>query len=460
MIAKIFLPVCVAALSALLSANGHADGATRPNVLVLFSDDHQDAAVRAMGCDEIITPHLDQLAKQGVVFRNAHAEIPTCQPSRASILTGCSAFTHGVMHPRYTESFRRPLAPNSWTEVFRQAGYRTFWTGKWNTWGSPSDFGVSETSRVFKGGMGSHQLSFDEGGEVVRGFSSTLFADAAIRFLRSTSGDDRPFFATVAFTAPHDPRTPPAEYRALYPDGEVSLPPAYLAEHPFDDGYFGIRDEKLLPRPRTKGAVRGEIAAYYGMITQMDAQIGRILQALRDAGKTDNTIVIYLGDHGLAVGNHGLLGKMSMYSHSVRTPLIIAGPGVPQGGVRDALVYLYDLFPTTAAMVGVEVPESVEGVDFSEVIRGEKADAREFIYGANANLQRMVRDARYKLVRYYRDEARGIGSDRYVFFDLKEDPNELRNLVDEGEHQERIAAFKRYLRDWQVRVADPYRGRE
>jgi arylsulfatase A-like enzyme len=361
------------------------------------------------------------------------------------------------MYPRYSSAFNKELLPATWPTSFKKVGYRTFWTGKWNTFGRPADFGIDETSRVFKGGMGSHKMTFVEDGKKVTGFSSELFADAAIRFLKTVSENERPFFATVAFTAPHDPRTPPPLYKQMYDPSTISAPPSFMPVHPFDDGYFNIRDEKLLPRPRDRDEVAEEIAAYYGMITHMDDQIGRILDALDATGKRKNTLIIYLGDHGLALGNHGLLGKMSMYSHSTETPLIIAGPGIPKGEVRDALAYLHDLFPTTCSLAGIPVPDSVEGLDLSPVIRGERKDVRDYIYCANSNLQRMVRDQRYKLMRFYRDEKRKMGSNRYAFFDLVKDPHELHDLIDAPKHQKRIADFKDRLAEWQERMGDPFR---
>ena len=268
---------------------------------------------------------------------------------------------------------------------------------------------------------------------------------------------ERPFFATVAFTAPHDPRTPPADYLKLYTAEAIPTPPSFMPQHPFDDGYFWIRDEKLLPRPRRLGAVKREVAAYYGMISQLDAQIGRILKTLEETGQKENTIVFYLGDHGLSVGNHGLVGKMSMYAHSVQTPLIMAGPGIPKGEVTDALVYLHDLYPTSCRLVGAEVPPSVEGKDLTPIIRGDAKKVRDYIFCANANLQRMVRDSRYKLIRYYRDETRQVGSNRYCLFDLEQDPFELHDLIDDANQQDRIAKLKQQLAQWQLDHKDPYR---
>lgn len=124
--------------------------------------------------------------------------------------------------------------------------------------------------------------------------------------------------------------------RSHVPRDNIAVPANFMPEHPFDNGEMRIRDEMLGPFPRTEEFVRGEIAGYYAMISEVDAQIGRVLDALEANGQADNTIVIFAGDNGLAVGQHGLLGKQSMYEHSIRVPLVMAGPGIPSGETRDA----------------------------------------------------------------------------------------------------------------------------
>lgn len=459
MILKLSTQIIAAALLGSLAVHAaEPSSPKKPNILVFLADDYQHGAVHALGDKEIITPNIDKLVEQGTTFTSAHAEIPTCQPSRASMLSGCSSFTHHAMYPSYSTSFNRSLLNKSWTSTLRDAGYRTFWTGKWNTYGKPGDFGIQDSSRVFQSGMGDHNMTFEEDGQTIKGFSSTLFCDAASRYLRQRHeiNDGQPFFATVSFTAPHDPRTPPQAYRDMYDTAKLPLPASYMPEHPFDDGYFQIRDEKLLPRPRTEAAVKEEIAKYYGLITQMDEQIGKVLQTLKDTGDYDNTIIIFLGDHGLAIGRHGLLGKMNMYRHSTETPLIFVGPGIPKNRRTDALVYLHDLFPTTCSMVGVPVPATVEGKDLTPIIEGKTKDVRDSIFCANANLQRMVRTHRYKLIRFYHDEKEQIGSDRFCFFDLETDPNELHDLINDPAQKERIEEFKTLLTDWQTKLKDPF----
>jgi arylsulfatase A-like enzyme len=183
-------------------------------------------------------------------------------------------------------------------------------------------------------------------------FSSEEFADAAISFLREQRGNGPPFFCYVAFTAPHDPRNPPTAYREMYYRRPPPVPRNFLPEHPFDNGFArNIRDENLAAYPRTKQTIQEQLCEYYGLITHLDEQVGRVLAALEESGQARNTLVVYTADHGLALGSHGLLGKQSVYEHSMKSPLIVAGPGVPRHKATDAFTSLLDLsicFPPSA----------------------------------------------------------------------------------------------------------------
>ena len=184
-------------------------------------------------------------------------------------------------------------------------------------------------------------------------FSSEQFADAAVDFLKSRSGDG-PFFCYVAFTAPHDPRNPPEPFRQMYYRNRPSAArrTSCPSTHSTTAWLKDIRDENLAPYPRTRKVIGDQLCEYYGLITHLDEQVGRILAALEESGHAADTIIIYTADHGLALGSHGLLGKQSLYEHSMRSPLIIAGPGIPAGRSTAAFTYLFDLFPTICPSPG------------------------------------------------------------------------------------------------------------
>ena len=282
---------------------------------------HSDA-----GNPIVQTPNLDKLASRGVRFTHAFSPNPICTPARASILTGQNSWTNGVTFFNIPISTSSPL----WPMQLRKAGYETFATGKWHNNGGPWSHGFTDSEAVFLGGMSDHDkvpLVSHEGKNKRIGarFSSELFADAARDFLtRDHAG--KPFCLYVAFTSPHDPRMPPAKYAAMYDPAMIALRPNVMPKPPVELFISEIRDEKLLPFPRTPADLRRETAQYYGMITHLDAQIGRIIDALEERGLTKSTIVIFGGDQGLSLGSHGVVGKQTLYEEGIRTPLIIVNP--------------------------------------------------------------------------------------------------------------------------------------
>lgn len=426
--------------------------ARRPNVLFLLADDQRPDTIHALGNDLIQTPHLDRLVRTGTAFTRAYCMGSTqpavCVPSRAMLMSGRTLFRAPV------DLAAVPLMP----EVFGAAGYDTFGTGKWHNRPASYARAFRQGADIFFGGMADQFHTpiypFDPSGQYpaaskhpAEHFSSETFADAAIGFLQSRKGSDRPFFCYVAFTSPHDPRTPPGSYATMYDPAKMPLPANYLPEHPFDNGELKVRDEQLAPWPRTPAIVRKELADYYGMISHHDAQIGRILQALDATGEAANTIVVFTSDHGLAIGSHGLMGKQNLYEHSMGTPLVIAGPDVPQGRRSDAFCYLFDLFPTLCELTGVAVPSTVEGVSLAPILEGEPFAPRDSVFGAYMLVQRSVRDRQWKLIRYPR-------VDRTQLFNLADDPDERRDLSAEPGYAERMAAMVEKLRGWQRTLGD------
>ena len=191
-----------------------------------------------------------------------------------------------------------------------------------------------------------------------------LYADAVIDFLAQAGASGQPFLAYVSFTSPHDPRTPPEPFASWYHPDSISLSPNYLPEHPFDNGELEVRDEMLRERPRTETMIREELALYYGMISELDAQIGRIVTALEENGQRENTLIVMAGDNGLAVGSHGLLGKQNLYEHSMRVPLIIAGPGIPTNERRPVSLH-FRHFPNHCRLSGSLVAPNRGGGQFA-----------------------------------------------------------------------------------------------
>jgi arylsulfatase A-like enzyme len=280
--------------------------------------------------------------------------------------------------------------------------------------------------------------------------SSVLFADAAVDFLNQQvgfDGSDDPFFMYVSFTSAHDPRDPPVSFRKAYYEAPPPVPDNFMPQHPFDNGHMVLRDEVLAPWPRSQHAVRDQLSEYYGLITHMDEQIGRIFDALRRTGEWDETIIVYTADHGLAMGSHGLLGKQNLYEHSMGTPLVFYGPGIPQGEKREALVYLLDILPTVCELNGVPFPDQVEGKNLAPLLRGEANRVRDSLYTAYRDVQRAIRDERWKLIRYPQINHTQL-------FDLESDPLELNNLADDPEHAKRVDTMMNRLKEWQQQLDD------
>ncbi len=441
----------------------------RPNVLLIVSDDQRPDTIAALGNTTIRTPNLDRLVQRGTAFTRATCANPICTPSRAEILTGASGFQNGSL------DFGQGIADDVTTlaETLRKAGYRTGYVGKWHNKGLPKDHGYERTAGLYRGGGGKWwKPQTDSNGRPVTGYRgwifydenaqkqpergvgltgdiSEAFADAAISLIdsKTAANDESPFFVHVNFTAPHDPLLLPSDEQFQYRPDQIPLPKNFRPRHPFDHGNYDGRDEQLFEWPRTKEMVGEELAVYYAVISHMDAQIGRILGTLRNTDQEKNTLVIFTSDHGLAIGSHGLRGKQNMYEHTIGVPLVMAGPGVPEKSQRSAQCYLRDLFPTVCDLVDVEVPASVGGHSLKPVLTGEVKEIYPAVFGYFRSFQRMIRTPEWKLIRYPQ-------VDREQLFHLKSDPHELKNLVDDPEHQAIASQLREQLKVWQKSVGD------
>jgi arylsulfatase A-like enzyme len=330
------LAICLVGRGRCGSAGEGQPARRRPNVLLIVSDDQRPDTVHALGNPIIQTPHLDSLVRDGTAFTRAIAPNPICVPSRAEIMTGSDGFRNHVLGFG-GERINPELV--LWADWMRRNGYHSWYVGKWMNDGRPTGRGYEESRGLFASGGGAYPLDYphDYHGRPVTGYRGWIFqddegnrfpekgvglvpnisaviADAAIELVRREP--QRPFFLHVNFTAPHDPLLMPPGYEGKYDPKKIPLPPNFLPWHPFDHGNLEGRDEKLLPWPRTPRDVREDLAVYYAVISHMDEQIGRILEALEQSGQADRTIVIFTSDQGLAMGSHGLRGKQNMYEHT------------------------------------------------------------------------------------------------------------------------------------------------
>lgn len=426
------------------------------NILILYSDDQSYRTIQALGNTEINTPNLDKLVRSGLTFQQAHVmgghQGAVCIPSRVMLMTG-----------RYVN--RLPgdgnIIPDSLVslpEVLRQKGYTTFHTGKWHSDKNSYARMFSKADHIFFGGMhfpkeGGQEHPrvnhFDPTGKypieksfLSETYSSYLYAQTAIDFLSSSEAKEKPFFCYVAFTSPHDPRTPTAKFAKAYDPSKISLPPNFLPEHPFNNGDLNVRDENLLPHPRTEKAIKEDIAAYYGMISELDEQIGRIMSTLEKEGLLKNTLIVFAGDNGLAMGQHGLLGKQNLYEHSIRVPMIFSGPGIPKNVRNNSFVYLSDITPTIYDYLKIKAPKTVEAKSLSSIIRNPTKAVRDQIYNVYGHWSRSLKTKDgYKLILYNVD-----GVLKSQLFNLKTDPWEKHNLAQDKNQQGRILLMRERLK--------------
>jgi arylsulfatase A-like enzyme len=421
----------------------------RKNILFFFTDDQRFDTIASLGNPQVNTPNLDKLVKSGTSFTHAHipggTSAAVCMPSRAMLHTGKTLFhleKDGASIPEEHILLGQTL---------QKAGYRTFGTGKWHNGVQSFARSFSDGDEIFFGGMDDHWnvpvYHYDPSGKyettckvidqpmknnIVREkrcnhiqvgkHSSDIFCESAAEWLTKYNSED-PFFMYISFMAPHDPRSMPEEFLNSYDPDQIELPASFMEEHPFNYGMKDIRDEVLAPYPRTPGEIKKHIAEYYGMISHLDHELGKVIASLKKSGKYENTIIVFAGDNGLALGQHGLMGKQSCYEHSVRVPLIFSGPDIPENQKVHSYAYLLDIFPTLCDLTGIEIPESVDGLSLVPTLSDSGTQTRETLYLAFNDLVRGVKNGRYKMIEYRNDNIKET-----QLFDLHNDPKELENL--------------------------------
>jgi choline-sulfatase len=279
---------------------------------------------------------------------------------------------------------------------------------------------------------------------------SEVLGDNAEEFLGDASKSEKPFFMYLAFNAPHDPRQSPKEYVGRYPLEKVKVPANFVPEYPYKDSIgcsAKLRDEKLAPFPRSKYAVKVNRQEYYAIITHMDNQVGRILDALEKTGKADDTYIFFTADHGLAVGHHGLMGKQNMYDHSVRVPLMVSSPGIEKNKKITTPVYLQDIMPSALELAGVAKPQHVQFKSLMPLINGRAKSSYDAIYGGYIDLQRMVCADGHKMIYYPK-------INKTLLYNLEADPMEMNNLADDPAHASQIKKLRTQLKKLQKEVGD------
>lgn len=407
------------AVSALAAERG------QPNLLIVLADQWRAEALGCAGNPDVKTPNLDRLRREGgtVVFRNAVSSVPVCCPARASLFTGQRVLTHGVFLNDV------PLADKAVTlaEALREAGYDTAYIGKWHLDGrGRSNFTPPERRQGFDFWRAlecthnySNSVYYADAPEKLRweGYDAFAQTRAAQEYLRERARSAKPFLLVLAWGPPHDPyELAPAELRAMYPPAALRLPPN-------------------VP-PAMHGEARRIMSGYYAHCTALDACCGQLRQTLRETGLERNTLLVFTSDHGDLLGAHGGRNKQQPYDESVRVPLMLHWPAGFRGRQpRDleATISTEDIMPTLLSLCGARIPATVEGLDFSQCIRGGKDPS-----GGAALISCIAPFGQWTRARGGR-EYRGIRTPRYTYvrdlngpwllFDNAKDPWQTNNLA-------------------------------
>ncbi len=444
---------------------GHAQAARKPNYLFIAVDDLNDWVGALKGHPQVKTPNIDRLAKRGVLFTNAHVQSPLCNPSRASLLSGLRPSSTGLYTlqpgvrdvPRLKDHVMLP-------QYLAAHGYSTFTAGKIYHDGS---IRREEQLREFqewgdRPGMPYPPKKFVETPDPIKAMDWGIFpdddreqadwkiADSAIDYLKRTTAD-KPFFLAVGFRLPHVPCFASKKWFDLYPEEELIMPPVKEDDRA-DVPEFSWYLHWKLPEPRLSwlkqsGQWRPLVRSYLATISFMDSQVGRVLDALEESGRAENTIIVFWSDHGWHLGEKGITGKNTLWERSTRVPLIFAGPRISQGKSSSRPVELLDLYPTLVELSGLPKKSGLEGESLVPLLRNPQAGRTRPAITTHNQGNHSVRSERYRYIRY------ADGSEE--FYDHRTDPNEWKNLAGER----RYAALIREHRRWLPKVdLPPVRG--
>lgn len=436
--------------------------AARPNVLFVVSDDQGPWALGCAGNREIRTPRLDRLAQQGIRFENFFCVSPVCSPARASLLTGDIPSRHGVHDWIRAGSMGDARidyleGQTLLTDVLAADGYRCGLVGKWH-------LGASDVPRAsfvkwfaHQSGMGTYYgapMVDHDRPVTIDGYITDVLGDVAISFVEEESRNDSPFWLSLNFTAPHYPwiDSHPKAYTDLYRDCPFESCPEEPPHPWFIGGNAAVE--------RGRAERRDSLIGYFSAVTAMDAAIGRVLDEIERRALTQSTLVVFMSDNGMNCGHHGIWGKgngtrpQNMYDTSVKVPCIVAQPGrIPAGRMSEALLSGYDVFPTVVDYL--EVPYAPKrrqpGRSFRRLLEGDESTGHDALvvfdeYGP----VRMVRTRDWKYVHRY-------PAGPHELFDMKADPGERNNLVDDPACADVVAALRARLERWFTEFVDPSR---
>ncbi len=443
--------------------------APKYNVLFIISDDLTSTALSCYGNTVCQTPNIDAIAARGTRFTRAYCQGTYCGPSRASLMSGYYPHATGVLgykNPRPQIGERA-----TWSQHFKNQGYHAArvskifhmgvpggieggghgaddaasWTERFNSpgpeWKAPGNGetleGNPDGKRPVVGGN-TFVVVEAEGNDLVHSDGKT--ADKAVELIGKYAGQDKPFFLGVGFVRPHVPFVAPAKYyKPFLPYSKMKLPEKLKSD--WDDipkagiNYKTSVNMKMDIR-RQKKAVGG----YYASVAFMDAQVGKVMAALKRSGEADRTIVIFTSDHGYHLGEHDFWAKVSLLDESSQVPLIISVPG-QKPAVCKSFVELLDLYPTLSSLCGLPAQARLQGKDISTMLQDPKHEVRNTAFSVAPMRQGfLLRDENWAYIQYGENAERGI-----ELFDMKTDPNQFTNLANKPAHQKTVSQFKTRL---------------
>jgi choline-sulfatase len=457
---KIYLPI----LTMLLVVSTCVAQPEKPNVLFLISDD-LNTALSGFGHPQCQTPNLDRLAARGMKFENMHCQYPVCGASRASLMSGLYPYTNltlgnagtlrGSMPDVVTlsQSFRKngyyaarvskiyhmriPFEiiegtadcddPHSWDETFNVKAPEQNAPGEKTNW-SPKDTGSQTfTGVVATGGDSDH--------------ADGMAADRAIEILNKV--DDKPFFLAVGFVRPHVPLVAPKRYFDQYdresmvapvvPDGDLDDVPGIIRNYKRNSTTYGVTPELH----------KGLLQSYYASVSYMDAQVGRVLDALKENGLEDNTIVVFSSDHGYLLGHHNKFQKQHLFEEATRVPFIVSVPWLKDqhGNAAQKITELVDLYPTLTELAGINPPETIQGTSLTPLLSDPNSSdwKKDHAFTVSRSGGESIRTNQWRYTHW------GFGEKGAELYDLKNDPGEFTNLANNPDYAEVVKKLKKRL---------------
>jgi arylsulfatase A-like enzyme len=480
----------------LVSCSENEKPVEQPNILFIMTDDHSFQTLSAYSDKLIETPNLDRIAEEGVIFKNSFVGNSICAPSRATMLTGKHTHKNGQVDNRVTFDGSQTTFP----KLLQQAGYQTALVGKWHLRSDPTGF---DYWNILPGQGQYYNPDFIEMGEQKQyeGYCTTLTTDFALDWLNNRNKEN-PFCLLLHHKAPHRTWQPDTAHLSDFADKVYPVPDNFFDDYEgrtaaaeqrlsirandMDIRYdLKMQDEEIESRfpwmdhtARMNEQQKKAWNAHYNPITEdflekylegrelylwkyqrymrdylacirsVDENVGRVLDYLEENGLDENTLVVYTSDQGFYMGEHGWFDKRFMYEESLRTPLLMGLPkGYPAKGEVTKLVQNIDYAPTFLDFAGVEIPEEMQGKSMRPILLDEETEWRDGIYYhyyefPNEHMVKRhygIRTDRYKLIHFYND------IDEWEFYDLKEDPSEMNNLIDSEEYAQLIDSLRNEL---------------